>query len=257
MTPPRKHKSAVWLSGPTIPAAEIAVAIGYTSAILDIEHGSFDLDTLERFIPVLKGLGLEVLAKVLGPERGPIQQALDFGADAVIIPHIIDAAHAEKVCRFAKFPPRGDRSFAGGRTVAYGSPNDQWFEDQDKNTFCYPMIEHAGALRDIDRILALDTVDGVFVGPSDLSLRRGRGSYKRSDADLADLHTIAEAAKRAGKRWLLPAWSVSEKQFALANNAHTLALTMEHGALAHGLKDAWAITADLVERDPAASQQMG
>ncbi|WP_117195853.1 HpcH/HpaI aldolase family protein [Rhizobium terrae] len=247
MTPIPQHKSAVWLSGPNVPAAEIASAIGYTSAVLDIEHGSFDLDTLERFIPLLKGLGLDVLAKVLGPERGPIQQALDFGADAVVIPHILDAAHAKKVCAFAKFPPKGDRSFAGGRTVAYGSPDDQWFVDQDSRTRCYPMIEHAGALRDIAAILAFDTVDGVFVGPSDLSLRRGRQSYKRSEADFADLQAIADAAKAAGKHWLLPAWSISEKQFALANHAHTLALTMEHGALAHGLRDAWHTTAGLLE----------
>lgn len=247
MTSTPQHKSAVWLSGPNIPAAEIATAIGYTSAVLDIEHGSFDLDALDRFIPLLKGLGLEILAKVLAPERGAIQQALDFGADAVVIPHILDATHAEKVCAFAKFPPKGDRSFAGGRTVAYGSPDDQWFTDQDNRAKCYPMIEHAGALRDITQILSLDTVDGVFVGPSDLSLRRGRQSYKRNEADFADLQAIADAAKTAGKSWLLPAWSVSEKQFALANHAHTLVLTMEHGALAHGLKDAWRITTQLVE----------
>ncbi|EUB98900.1 HpcH/HpaI aldolase [Rhizobium sp. CF080] len=250
MTTIPQHKSAVWLSGPNVPAAEIAAAIGYTSAVLDVEHGSFDLDTLDRFIPLLKGLGLEVLAKVLAPERGPVQQALDFGADAVVIPHILDAAHAEKVCAFAKFPPTGDRSFAGGRTVAYGSPDDQWFIDQDNRTRCYPMIEHAGALRDVARILALDTVAGVFVGPSDLSLRRGRRSYKRDEADFADLQTIADAAKAAGKHWLLPAWSVSEKQFALANQAHTLVLTMEHGALAHGLRDAWSTTAELLKTTP-------
>ncbi|WP_425638417.1 aldolase/citrate lyase family protein, partial [Agrobacterium radiobacter] len=143
MTSNSRHKSAVWLSGPNIAAAEIAASIGYTAVVLDIEHGSFDLDTLERFIPVLKGLGMEVLAKVLAPERGPIQQALDFGADAVVIPHILDATHAEKTCAFAKFPPHGERSFAGGRTVAYGSPDDQWFIDQDRKTRCYPMIEHA------------------------------------------------------------------------------------------------------------------
>ncbi|MCZ7486166.1 aldolase/citrate lyase family protein [Rhizobium rhizogenes] len=240
------HKSAVWLSGPNMAAAEIASSIGYGAVVLDIEHGSFDLDALEQFIPGLKGLGLEVLAKVLGPERGPIQQALDFGADAVIIPHILDAAHAGKICAFAKFPPGGDRSFAGGRTVAYGSPDDQWFSSQDQRARCYPMIEHAGALRDIEQILSFDTVDGVFVGPSDLSLRRGRGSYKRSDADFADLKTIAEAAKSAGKHWLLPAWSVSEKQFALENGAHTLVLTMEHGAIALGFRDAWNTTEQLL-----------
>ncbi|MCO5731585.1 aldolase/citrate lyase family protein [Rhizobium sp. SSA_523] len=246
MTSSFEHRSAVWLSGPNIAAAEIAASIGYTAVVLDIEHGSFDLDALERFIPVLKGLKLEVLAKVLGPERGPIQQALDFGADAVVIPHILDATHAEKTCAFAKFPPHGERSFAGGRTVAYGSPDDQWFIDQDQKTRCYPMIEHAGALRDIEHILSLATVDGVFIGPSDLSLRRGRGAYKRTDADFADLKAIADAAKAAGKHWLLPAWSLSEKQFALDNNAHTLVLTMEHGALATGFRDAWTATAQLL-----------
>ena len=54
---------------------------------------------------------------MLGPERGPIQQALDFGATAVVIPHIEGAAHAAAICAFGKFPPRGDRSFAGGRTA--------------------------------------------------------------------------------------------------------------------------------------------
>ena len=76
-----KSRFAFWLSSPSVAIAEIASNIGYGSAILDIEHGSFDLATLERFIPVLKGLGLDVIAKVLGPERGPIQQALDFGAE--------------------------------------------------------------------------------------------------------------------------------------------------------------------------------
>lgn len=242
---------AIWLSGPNVPAAEIAAHIGYTVAVLDIEHGGFDLDALDRFIPLLKGLGFEVIAKVLGPERGPIQQALDFGADAVVIPHILDVDHARRVCAFAKFPSRGDRSFAGGRTVAYGGPDDQWFHDQDARTRCYPMIEHAGALRDIEAILALDTVDGVFIGPSDLSLRRDRGAYKRTPADFADLKVVADAADKADKRWLLPAWSVSEKEFAIANKAYALMLTMEHGALALGLQDAWQTTQTLLSQRSA------
>jgi len=246
MSASASRKPGLWLSGANMPAAEIAARIGYTVVVLDIEHGSFDLDTLDRFIPALKGLGFEVLAKVLGPERGPIQQALDFGADAVVIPHILDADHARRVCAFAKFPPKGERSFAGGRTVAYGGPDDQWFLDQDAKTRCYPMIEHAGALRDIEKILALDTVDGVFIGPSDLSLRRDRGAYKRTDADFADLKTVADAAHKAGKHWVLPAWSVSEKEFALANGAYSLCLTMEHGALALGLQDAWQTTQSLL-----------
>jgi 4-hydroxy-2-oxoheptanedioate aldolase len=238
----------LWLSSPNIAAAEIAASVGYGMVVLDIEHGSFDLDTLERFIPLLRSFGFEVLAKVLAAERAPIQQALDFGANAVVIPHIGDIEHAKRVCGFAKFPPAGDRSFAGGRTVNYGAPDDAWVAAQDKNTRCYPMIENAASLNDVEKILALDTVDGVFIGPSDLSLRRNRGSYKRSEGDFADLKRVADAARATGKKWILPAWSVEEKRFAIANGVHQMALTMEHGALALGIKDAWAATQSIVSK---------
>lgn len=243
--PEHTPRYALWLSSPNVAAAEIAAGIGYQSIVLDIEHGAFDLADLERFIPLLKRLGFQVLAKVLAPERSPIQQALDFGADAVVIPHIESAEHARRVCAYAKFPPLGTRSFAGGRTVSYQAPDDQWVAQQDKITRCYPMIEDQTALEDIDAILALDCVDGVFIGPTDLSLLRGRGAYKRSPEDFADLLRIAQAANTAGKDWVLPAWSESEKRFALEHKASTLALTMEHGALAAGIRAAWEQTQTL------------
>jgi len=233
-TQPADRRYAIWLSDPSVAAVEIARGIGYGAVVLDIEHGSFDLADLERFIPFIKALGMEVLAKVLGPERGPIQQALDFGADTVVIPHIASAAHAKAITGFAKFPPLGDRSFAGGRTAGYGGFTDAWLTEQDSRTRCLPMIEDAGAIEDIAEILALATVDGVFVGPSDLSLRRGRGAYSREAGDLADLKTVAEAAAAAGKSWVLPAWSPEEKEFAARNGADQLVLTMQHGALAAG-----------------------
>lgn len=232
---PANRQFAVWLSDPSFAAAEIARGIGYGAVVLDIEHGAFDLADLERFIPFLKSLDMEVIAKVLGPERGPIQQALDFGADAVVIPHIENLAHAIAVTAFAKFPPLGDRSFAGGRTTSYGGFTDEWVTEQDARTRCYPMIEDAGALEDVEEILALDTVDGVFVGPSDLSLRRERGAYSRKESDFVDLERVAKAAAAAGKAWVLPAWSPEEKEFALRNGADQFALTMQHGALVAGL----------------------
>ncbi|TXI58404.1 HpcH/HpaI aldolase family protein [Mycolicibacterium mageritense] len=243
MTPDRRY--AVWLSGPNVAAAEIARQTGFGAVVLDIEHGTFDLADLERFIPFVKAIGMEVVAKVLAPERGPIQQTLDFGADVVAIPHVENAVHARAVTAFAKFPPRGDRSFAGGRTAAYGGFTDEWVRAQDRQTRCYPMIEDAGAIEQIDAILALDTVDGVFIGPSDLSLRRERGAYRRTDGDFADLGRIAAAARDAGKRWVLPAWTPEEKRFAIEHGADQVVAAMEHGALAAGFSAAYAEVAAL------------
>jgi 4-hydroxy-2-oxoheptanedioate aldolase len=242
-TKPHAHpdtSAGFWLSGPNVPAAEIGAHLGYGFVVLDIEHGTFDLASLERFIPVLKGLGLEVISKVLGPDRSPIQQALDFGSDGVIIPHVEGLEHARYLSQFAKFAPKGSRSFTPGRTTSYGGFSDAWIEAQNGGTMCFPLIEDAGALRDIEGILALDTVDGVFVGPSDLSLSRGRGAYTRTPEDFDDIIVAANAAKAAGKPWILSAWSAEEKKLAVDLDTPKVLLVMEHGALVEGFSNGLA-----------------
>ncbi|WP_017571048.1 HpcH/HpaI aldolase family protein [Nocardiopsis halotolerans] len=228
----RRH--GVWLTEPSAAAVEMAQLAGYDTVVLDIEHGLFDLAALDWIIPFVRAKGMDVIAKVLGPERGPIQQALDFGANAVAIPHVESVEHAARVCGYAKFPPLGDRSFAGGRTSGYRGFTDEWVARQDRGTRCYPMIEDASAFGDIDAILGLPVVDGVFVGPSDLSLRRERGAYSVSEADLEDVRHLARAARSAGKPWVLPAWSQAEQRLAVEEGAETIIAIMQYGALLSG-----------------------
>ncbi|PDQ35230.1 MAG: 4-hydroxy-2-oxovalerate aldolase [Candidatus Lumbricidophila eiseniae] len=235
-----------WLSDDSAAAAEIMASLGYDFVVLDIEHGPFDLAVLERFIPLLKGIGLEVLSKVLVPERGPIQQALDFGSDGVIIPHIESLEHAREVTAFAKFPPLGDRSVAGGRTLNYRATTDAWITAQNRETKCFPMVEDAGALRDVVGIAQLDTVDGLFIGPTDLSLRRNRGAYSRTPEDFADFSAVATAVAAAGKPWVLPAWSVEEKAFGIKHGARYILLAMQHGALFEGYGSAKDLAEELI-----------
>ncbi|MGB4949866.1 MAG: aldolase/citrate lyase family protein [Rhizobiaceae bacterium] len=201
-----------WLTTPNWQMAEMLAIAGFRRVILDVEHGPFGHETLHTFIPFLKGLGMEVFCKVLAPERSPIQTVLDFGADGVMIPHLQDFEHARLVTSYTKFPPTGDRSLAGGRAMGYKFQSDEWFGDTDRRTRCFAMIETAGALADAARIAALPTVDGLFPGPTDLSLRRGRGMYKRTAEDWSDIETIAAAAHASGKALVLPAWSPEERK---------------------------------------------
>ncbi|MGO1664259.1 HpcH/HpaI aldolase family protein [Micrococcaceae sp. AOP34-BR2-30] len=237
---------AVWLSEPSSAAIEIADLAGYDTVVLDVEHGTFDLAALDFVLPLIKARGMKSLVKVLGPERGPIQQALDLGADAIAIPHVESADHARVVTAFAKFAPLGCRSFAGGRTSKYRGFTDEWVVEQDTRTQCYPMIEDASAADEIGEILALDTVDGVFVGPSDLSLLRGRGAYSATDEDLADIEQIARAAQAASKPWILPAWSDEEKRLAVRERAGTIITTMHYGALLQGFSAAHQNTKSII-----------
>lgn len=246
MLPP--HVS-IWLSEPSAAAVDMAKIVGYDTVVLDVEHGLFDLAELDWLIPYAKANEMRVIVKVLGPERSPIQQALDFGADAVAIPHIESAAHAATVCGYGKFPPLGDRSFAGGRTSKYRGFTDQWVSDQDTEIQVYAMIEDASAFDEVENILALDVVDGIFVGPSDLSLRRGRGAYSVTDGDLEDIRYLARAAAAAGKPWILPAWSSAEQKLALEEGAHTAVIAMQYGAILNGFTNTLEGFRAMSERD--------
>lgn len=229
---------SVWLTEPSTAAVEMAKLAGYDAVVLDVEHGLFDLAALDWLVPQIRSRGMDAVVKVLGPERGPIQQALDFGASAVAIPHIESAEHARQICGFAKFPPRGDRSFAGGRTSSYRGFDDDWVARQDAETMCYPMIEDASAFDEVEDILALDMVDGIFVGPSDLSLRRDRGAYSVTADDLADIRHLGRMANSAGKPWILPAWSEAEQVLAHEEGASTIVLTMQYSAILAGFTQA-------------------
>jgi len=228
----------VWLSTPHQAMLEIAHDIGFRHIVMDIEHGLFDLEATDRIVALGKALGMKMHAKVLGPEAIPIQQALDMGCDSVIIPHIGDLEHARRVTLSAKYPPLGNRSFSGTRPARYNVVSPDYYERENAGTRCYPMVESAAALRDIEAILALPTVDGVFVGPSDLSLDSGRGAYRNTDEDKADIRRIAAAAKAAGKPWIMPAWTRAERGHAAELGASLLVVADEFGSIMSGLMDA-------------------
>lgn len=227
---------AVWLSTPHHQLVEIAFGLGCRRFVLDIEHGYFDLDPTDKLVALIRALGAKVYAKVLGPETIPIQQALDIGCHGVIIPHIGGVDHARKVTAAAKYPPLGARSFSGTRPARYDAVTQDYFSREDAGTLCLPMIESAEALAEVEAILALPTVDGVFAGPFDLSLSRGRGTYAKTEADYADLTRIAAAARAAGKPWIMPAWSAAERSFARDQGAAWQVTVDEYGALWTGIE---------------------
>lgn len=231
---------AFWLTAPVFPHIEIARDAGFTAVVLDIEHGTFNLDDLDRVIPFCRALGIKVYAKVLGPLTEPIQQALDFGADAVIIPHIAGVDHARQVTDAAKYPPLGVRSYAGGRTVMYGPASPTYASDENARVKCWPMIESRESLADVEAIAALPTVDGLFAGPTDLAMAAGNERYTFSDADKADIARIAAAAKAAGKPWVMPCWTQPERAFA---KTHGVSVTVV-GAQFYMVRAAFASLVD-------------
>ena len=228
--------TALWLMTPNEDACEIAAILGYGTIIIDMEHGSFNPASAARSITVCKALQLRVFTRVDSAERVPIQHALDFGSDGVILPQISDLEHAKRATSFAKYPPLGSRGFGGGKTVRYLPAPQHFVEAENRRVTCWAMIETPNALADVEHIAALETVDGLFIGPNDLSLARGRGEYRADGRDHDDIARIAKAAGAQNKPWAMPIASREDRDFACSLNIAFMAITDERTALRDGLE---------------------
>jgi 4-hydroxy-2-oxoheptanedioate aldolase len=232
---------AFWLEYASLPACEIAARAGYSSVIFDLEHGVIPQEDADRLSLACKKLGLAVYSRVAAAERIHIQHALDSGVDGVILPQITGASHAREVSAFAKYPPLGTRGVGYSRTMNYGALTPGFFEAENRRALCFPMVETVGALAEVQAIAALDTVDGLFVGPSDLSMARGRGAFAATEEDLSDIGAIAAAAAKADKLWALPAPGRKVFDFAIRHGAALVTVCDDLTALGIGFEQGLAV----------------
>lgn len=227
---------AFWLMTPNDDACEISAMLGYSNVIIDMEHGSFDQASAARMITLCKSLQFRVFTRVASAERVPIQHALDFGSDGVILPQITDLAHAEQVTSYAKYPPLGTRGFGGGKMVSYLPTPRHFVEAENRRVSCWAMIETTSALPDVEKIAALAMVDGLFIGPNDLSLALGKGEYTADGSDHDDITRIAKAALAANKPWAMPIASHEDRDLAISLDIEFMAITDERTAMRDGLE---------------------
>jgi 4-hydroxy-2-oxoheptanedioate aldolase len=188
-----------------------------------------------------KAIGLTVYFRVSGAQRVPIQSALDAGADAVIVPQIRDVAHAREAASYAKYPPLGTRGIGHSRINRYGGFAPEFLEAENRRTQCIVMIETQEAFDDVEHIAAVPGIDGLFIGPGDLSLTRGRGLNRDTPADAADHRRIVEAARAAGKAWSMAAAHPRRRRFAADLGAAFITRSDDLSAVRSGLANDLAL----------------
>jgi 4-hydroxy-2-oxoheptanedioate aldolase len=226
---------AFWIETVNPSWLEIAAASqAFDAVVFDMEHGVIDDRSADDLVARARLLGLRTYVRVEAPERVAIQRALDAGADGVILPQILNLDHARDVCSYAKYPPRGTRGLGYNRTMFAGMSAD-FVSAENQRIACFPMIETVGALNDATAIAQLSTVDGLFIGPSDLSLARGRGLFQASESDFEDFSVVVAAAKAAGKRWGMPATRPDTIAYATGQSASLIVIADDLSALQQGL----------------------
>lgn len=189
-----------WLSLPGAMNAEAMAVQGWDSLTIDAQHGVIGFPEMVAMLQAISGSGVTPLVRVPWNSPGEIMKALDAGALGVICPMISSVAECEAFVGACRYPPAGYRSFGPTRAaIAYGPEYATRANDQ---ILTLAMIETAEGLESVEAIAAVAGLDGIYIGPSDLSLALGGSPRQDSDDPtlMAAFDRILAATKAAGIR---------------------------------------------------------
>jgi 2-keto-3-deoxy-L-rhamnonate aldolase RhmA len=158
---------------PSPEIAEVCADAGFDWLFVDMEHGLLGLADVQRIVQAVGGR-CPCLIRVPTNEPVSISKALDTGAAGLIFPHINGAEEARAAVRAAKYPPEGTRSIGIARAQGYGTRLMESLENANQEIVLIAQAEHIDAARRIEAIIAERGIDGVFIGPFDLSGSLGR-----------------------------------------------------------------------------------
>ncbi|MEH3148012.1 MAG: aldolase/citrate lyase family protein [Methylobacterium frigidaeris] len=186
---------------PTI-AGLLAAEPGFDAVTLDMQHGAHDVDSIMRTIPVIAAQGKPTIARVPVGGFTTVSRMLDAGAAAVIAPMINSVEDARNFAGMAKYPPLGERSWGPhGGLMLSGLAPETYLKEANGFSLTLAMVETREALGIVDGILGVEGIDGIFIGPSDLSIALSGGSLDPEGTQVRDALAHALARTRAaGKR---------------------------------------------------------
>jgi 2-keto-3-deoxy-L-rhamnonate aldolase RhmA len=174
-------------------AAEILSTCGFDWIVIDGEHAPNDIPSLLAQLHAMQGGTAEPVFRVPWNDMVVIKRALDVGARSLVVPWVQSAEDARKAVAAARYPPLGIRGAASAmRAVDYGRMQN-YHRNAHLDTCILVQLETAAALKEIEAIAAVDGVDGMFIGPTDLSADMGYlGNAKHPDVQAA----IADGCRR-------------------------------------------------------------
>ncbi len=193
---------SAWVGMNEPQVAEQLAREAFDTVTLDMQHGAVDLLGAARAILSVALVGKPSVVRVPVGDFATASRSADAGAAGIIAPMINSVADAQRFADHVKFPPLGARSW-GPRACAplSGHLGQTYLHAANAITLTIAMIETREALAAVDDILGVAGIDGVFVGPADLSIALSNGGLwdPRGAAVDAALDTVAAAAAKAGK----------------------------------------------------------
>lgn len=170
---------------------------------MDVQHGSFDFTSIQQALARLSGSDCIVAVRICEADYSFAARVVDAGVNAIVAPLINTADDVREFVSNIKYPPLGNRSWGPADAMKYGGFSDAnaYLKEANDNVLAIAMIETRDAYKNLDEILSVDGLDGVLVGPSDLSIALSNGEELNpfGERSIPVIEKVAEAAKKRGK----------------------------------------------------------
>jgi len=175
-----------WITIGNSSVVEVMATAGFEWLCIDMEHTSIDLATAKMLITTIHANDMKALVRVSKNEEVAIKKVMDMGADGVIVPMVKNKNEAQMAIDFVKYPPIGKRGVGLYRAQNYGIGFEAYKEWVENEAVIIAQIEHIEAVHNIEEIITTDGIDGIIIGPYDLSGSMGfPGEYHREDVKAA------------------------------------------------------------------------
>jgi 4-hydroxy-2-oxoheptanedioate aldolase len=199
----------LWLGLPDNSVAEILAAAGFDWLLIDHEHAPFELADILSHLQVIAGYDVAPIVRPVDDNPALLKKLLDIGVQTFLVPMVETAQQAGAIVRALRYPPAGSRGLGTSLARAAGWGQVPGYLHKANEEICLLIqVETVTALANLPQILAVEGVDGVFIGPSDLSASMGHiGNPGHTDvvnAVSGSLRSIAAAGKYAGVLCLYP-----------------------------------------------------
>lgn len=214
---------------------------GLDFVIIDNEHSPIEAETSARLIRTAELSGLTPLCRVRDSSRPAILKLLDVGAQGLIIPNVHTVEQVRDIISYARFYPIGQRGFCPSRKDGWGFDGlgsvPETMEHFNRETLIIPQCETVGALEHIEEIASMRGVDGIFVGPFDLSISMGIPGDFANPVFQAALTRIINACRAAGKWCIFFTGSVEGVADGFARGFDGMAYSLDAAVFIEAVKE--------------------
>jgi 2-keto-3-deoxy-L-rhamnonate aldolase RhmA len=221
---------------PSLVIAEIAIKAGYQWLFIDLEHSSLSLADAANILQTARD-DCSCIIRVPSNDETWIKRCLDLGPDGIIIPQVNSGNAIKQVIASACYPPLGTRSVGIGRAHDYGFNFDEYITSAHEKTAIIPQIEHIEAVNNLEEILAVKGIDGIFIGPYDLSGSMGMPGQVNHPEVAAKIAKVKQRASKIGVALGIFAASPDSASAYIKNGYTLIALGIDTMVFGAGVKD--------------------